>query len=212
MTQFAKQKTQIELLNSRYKQYWQKELGARDADYISNPENFIEGVYFHQTNSHEDKLAILKLGFDKGLVAEENRGMGLGAGLYMGRDKRVLINFYDSNYFSLPTIPNLIPEYFHTNSIADHKNHSMNDSCFCFQLLAFGFQARYASHNDTPPCLQNSPHTIPLKILSSLQTIPLTNCTIFTLALFKGKGRVRVLYKRGISFLHPKTPRSTSGG
>ena len=98
MTQFAKQKTQIELLNSRYKQYWQKELGARDADYISNPENFIEGVYFHQTNSHEDKLAILKLGFDKGLVAEENRGMGLGAGLYMGRDKRVLINFYSTDF------------------------------------------------------------------------------------------------------------------
>ena len=98
MTIFAKQKNQILRLNTKYDQYWRREFGSRNTDYIANPENFTVGIYFHQANSPEDKLLIIKSGFNHNLVSKENMGMGLGAGLYAGRDKRALINFYSADF------------------------------------------------------------------------------------------------------------------
>lgn len=98
MTEFERQKNQIKLLNSRYKKYWQKEFCGRNNDYISNPESFVERIYFHQANSLDDKSDIIKSGFREDLVAKENRGMGLGAGLYLGRDKLALIHFYSYDF------------------------------------------------------------------------------------------------------------------
>jgi hypothetical protein len=95
---FKKQKIQIQRLNVGHRLYWQREFGSRNADYIANPGNFIMGTYFHQANSFEDKLAIIKFGFDPSFVSRENEGNGLGAGLYVGRDKRVLMNFYSTDF------------------------------------------------------------------------------------------------------------------
>lgn len=89
---------QIKQLNARYQRYWQKEFGGRNTNYISNPKSFTEKTYFHQANSPEDKLNIVRFGFNQDLVSEENRGRGLGAGLYMGRDKAALMNFYSDNF------------------------------------------------------------------------------------------------------------------
>lgn len=84
------------MFNLSYKEYWQREFCGRSVDYISNPENFTDKIYFHQANSIEDKSVILKSGFNENLVGSENRG--LGAGLYMGRDKAALINFYSPDF------------------------------------------------------------------------------------------------------------------
>ncbi|PJA27475.1 MAG: hypothetical protein CO189_06920 [candidate division Zixibacteria bacterium CG_4_9_14_3_um_filter_46_8] len=98
MTKFERQKNQIKLLNSRHKKYWQKEFGGRNTDYISSPENFTERTYFHQANSSDDKSDIVKFGFKEDFVADENKGRGLGAGLYIGRDRAALINFYSVDF------------------------------------------------------------------------------------------------------------------
>lgn len=99
MKTFLKQKQQIRNLNKRNEAYLEREFCGRDyLKIISNPDNFVDGVYYHQANSAEEKKSIIKNGFDECRVSNSN--CGAGRGLYIGRDKNALMNFYtdDVNY------------------------------------------------------------------------------------------------------------------
>jgi len=88
---------QIKELNYRYKEYWEEEFEGRDYSIIiANPENFKENIFYHQANNTEDKDIILKNGFDVNKIEKNN--CGLGSGLYLGRDRKSLINFYDPDF------------------------------------------------------------------------------------------------------------------
>ncbi len=96
MKKFEEQKKEINRLHRKYKDYLKKEYGDKNYSYfLSNPDNFIENTYYHQANSFKEKEAIIKNGFDKSLVSNHN--CGVGRGLYLGRDKNVLINFYSDD-------------------------------------------------------------------------------------------------------------------
>jgi len=93
MNNFNSQKAEVKRLHKKYSAYLSAEFGERDYFcYLSNPDNFIDGVFYHQANSLEEKNGILKNGFDPTKVRISNCGMGRG--LYLGRDKNALINFY----------------------------------------------------------------------------------------------------------------------
>ena len=94
MKTFQEEKNEIDFLNSKHKPYWEKEFNGRDySDIISDPKNFKKNIFYHQANSEEDKLSILENGFDINRIEKSNRGAGKG--FYLGRDKKVLVNFYN---------------------------------------------------------------------------------------------------------------------
>lgn len=73
-----------------------EELGVEPNEwYLSNPDNFKENAFYHYANSLHDQRQILKRGFDVNKVGKQNQG--LGKGLYLGRDKKTLMKFYDAN-------------------------------------------------------------------------------------------------------------------
>jgi len=93
---FKKQKKEIKNLHKKYEEYLKNEYGKRNYSLnLSNPNNFVDGIYYHQTNSEEEKDNIAKNGFDETRVFNSN--CGVGRGLYLGRDKQALINFYSTN-------------------------------------------------------------------------------------------------------------------
>jgi hypothetical protein len=97
MKTFEEQKKEVIFLNEKYKQYLEKEFWERDyIKSISDPENFIEDIYYHQANSYEEKMSILKNWFDCDLVEKSN--CWIWRGLYVWRDKKALISFYDPNW------------------------------------------------------------------------------------------------------------------
>ena len=90
------QKIAIKKLHKKYEAYLKLEYAGRDYSLnLSNPDNFIDGVYYHQANSEEDRNNIIQNGFDAKRVQRSN--CGVGKGLYLGRDKNALINFYSDN-------------------------------------------------------------------------------------------------------------------
>jgi len=98
MDLFERSKIEIKSLNDskKVRRYLQEELGVEPYEwYLSNPDNFKEDTFYHYTNSIQDKIQILKDGFDVDEV--QNRNQGLGKGLYLGRDKETLMKFYDTN-------------------------------------------------------------------------------------------------------------------
>lgn len=97
MISFQNQVQQIKSLNNQYIEYWEREFEDRDySQIIANPENFEDRVYYHQANSKEEKDSILKNGFDFSRIQENNCWVGIG--LYIWRDKKALINFYDPDW------------------------------------------------------------------------------------------------------------------
>ena len=99
MKTFLKQKQQISSLNKQNEAYLEREFCGKDyLKIISNPDSFVDGVYYHQANSAEERKGILESGFNKNKVSNSN--CGAGRGLYLGRDRNALINFYadDVNY------------------------------------------------------------------------------------------------------------------
>lgn len=93
MKNFEEQKIEIKKLHKKYEDYLMSEYVGRNYFLnLSNPDNFIDDVYYHQANSNKEKEAILKNGFDANKVS--NRNCGAGRGLYLGRDKNALVNFY----------------------------------------------------------------------------------------------------------------------
>ncbi|NCU41544.1 MAG: hypothetical protein EOM19_02350 [Candidatus Moranbacteria bacterium] len=99
MQNFEEQINQIKTLNTKYKEYWEREFEDRDySEIIANPDSFENSVFYHQANSEEEKNEILENGFDFNKVQKNN--CGVGGGLYLGRDKKALINFYDPDWNS----------------------------------------------------------------------------------------------------------------
>lgn len=96
MKSFEEQKVEVKELHKKYEDYLNVEYAGRDYFLnLSNSDNFIDGVYYHQANSNKEKEVILKKGFDTNKVS--NRNCGAGRGLYLGRDKNALINFYSDD-------------------------------------------------------------------------------------------------------------------
>lgn len=93
---FELQKEEIKSLHKKYENYLSMEYCERDYScFLSNPDNFIDGIYYHQANSLEEKEGIVKNGFDENKIS--NYHCGAGRGLYLGRDKDALKNFYINN-------------------------------------------------------------------------------------------------------------------
>ncbi len=96
MKNFEEQKNEIKKLHKKYEEYLNLEYCGRAYFLnLSNPHNFVDGVYYHQANSQKDKKEIIKKGFDKNKIQKSNCGVGMG--LYLGRDKNALVNFYSEN-------------------------------------------------------------------------------------------------------------------
>lgn len=93
---FARQKLEVKKLHKKYEEYLSAEYSEKDYFcYLSNPDNFVDGVYYHQANSPEERSSILESEFDENKVSNSN--CGAGRGLYLGRDKKALTNFYVSD-------------------------------------------------------------------------------------------------------------------
>jgi len=90
---FETQKNEVKNLHKKYEEYLNLEYAGRDYSLnLSNPDNFVDRIYYHQANSQEERESILKNGFDENKVS--NSHCGAGRGLYLGRDKKALTNFY----------------------------------------------------------------------------------------------------------------------
>lgn len=97
MNNFKEEVEEIKKLNFQYESYWRKEFEGREySQIIANPDNFEEDVFYHQANSEFDMISIVENGFNIKKVSKVN--CGVGAGLYLGRDKNALINFYDPDW------------------------------------------------------------------------------------------------------------------
>ena len=93
---FETQKSEIKNLHKKYEEYLDSEYAGRDYSInLSNPDNFVDGIYYHQANSEEEKRGIIINGFDINKIKKSN--CGFGRGLYLGRDKQALINFYSED-------------------------------------------------------------------------------------------------------------------
>ncbi len=93
---FETQKKEVKNLHKKYEEYLNSEYSGRDYFLnLSNPDNFVDGIYYHQANSEKEKKGIIINGFDVNKIKKSN--CGLGKGLYLGRDKQALINFYSEN-------------------------------------------------------------------------------------------------------------------
>lgn len=100
MKDFEMQKREIIQLNSSNYiiNYLKKEFGNTSdfRNYLSNPDNFLPNIYYHQANSKKDAINIMKNGYNESFMLEYN--CGLGKGLYLGKDKNALIMFYSKNF------------------------------------------------------------------------------------------------------------------
>lgn len=96
MKTFEEQKKEILQLNRKYESYLKKEFGERAIISISNPNNFEEDIFYHQANSYEDKISILENWFNFAFIETSN--CWAWRGLYVWRDKKALISFYDPNW------------------------------------------------------------------------------------------------------------------
>lgn len=96
MKNLKEQKIATKKLHKKYESYLKSEYSGRDYScFLSNPNNFIENIYYHQADSEDDMTDIIKNGFDADRIQKSN--CGVGKGLYLGRDKHALMNFYSSN-------------------------------------------------------------------------------------------------------------------
>lgn len=92
---FEQEKQEVQKLNELHKDYLKREFGNNDYDrYLSKHKNHKKDVYYHNTNSQEDKMKILKTGFD---IEKNEQDYPFGKGLYLGRDKNALTKFYTQN-------------------------------------------------------------------------------------------------------------------
>lgn len=90
---FETQKSEVKKLHKKYEGYLDKEYSDRNYTcFLSDPDSFSDCVYYHQANSLEERKSILDNGFDESKVS--NSHCGAGRGLYLGRDKKALTNFY----------------------------------------------------------------------------------------------------------------------
>lgn len=90
---FETQKNEVKNLHKKYEGYLDREYSGRSYTcFLSNPDNFSDGIYYHQANSPEERKNIFENGFDETKVS--NSHCGAGRGLYLGRDKKALTNFY----------------------------------------------------------------------------------------------------------------------
>lgn len=100
MKDFEIQKREVIQINSSdyIINYLKKEFeGTSDHwNYLSNPDNFLPNIYYHQANSKKEARSIMKNGYNERFMLEYN--CGLGKGLYLGRDKNALIIFYSSDF------------------------------------------------------------------------------------------------------------------
>jgi len=95
---FEAQKSEIKNLHKKYGDYLDREYCGRDYTcFLSNPDNFIDGIFYHQANSKKEKKGIAINGFDVNKIKKSN--CGLRKGLYLGRDKQALINFYSEDLY-----------------------------------------------------------------------------------------------------------------
>lgn len=93
---FETQKSEVKNLHTKYEEYLDSEYAGMDYFcYLSNPDNFIDGVYYHQANSEKERDNIITDGFDINKIQKSN--CGAGRGLYLGRDKQALVNFYSKD-------------------------------------------------------------------------------------------------------------------
>lgn len=90
---FEQQKNEIKKLHKKYESYLRREYDGRDYFcFLSNPNNFGENIFYHQANSTKERNSIIRNGFNENKVKKSN--CGAGRGLYLGRDKNALMNFY----------------------------------------------------------------------------------------------------------------------
>lgn len=96
MKSFESQKREVNELHKKYESHLESEYAGRNYLLnLSNPNNFADGVYYHQAHSEEDRSDIVRNGFDVSKVRKSN--CGVGRGLYLGRDRNALINFYSDD-------------------------------------------------------------------------------------------------------------------
>lgn len=98
MDLLEQQKIEIKRLNNskKIRRVLREELEVEPNEwYLSNPDNFKENTFYHYVNSLHDQRQILKNGFNVDKVSKQNQGVGKG--LYLGRDKKTLMKFYDTN-------------------------------------------------------------------------------------------------------------------
>ena len=96
MKNLEEQKIEIKNLHKKYEEYLDSEYAGRDYSLnLSNPDNFVDGVYYHQANSEKEKKGIIANGFNINKIKKSN--CGLGKGLYLGRDRQALVNFYSED-------------------------------------------------------------------------------------------------------------------
>jgi len=90
------QKNEIRRLHKKYEEYLKAEYEGRDYSVnLSNPDNFVDNIFYHQANSEKERDAIITNGFDVNMIKVSN--CGAGRGLYIGRDKQALVNFYSED-------------------------------------------------------------------------------------------------------------------
>jgi hypothetical protein len=118
---FKTQKNEVKNLHKKYEEYLNSEYAGRDYSLnLSNPDNFIDGIYYHQAKSKDDRNNIIQNGFDLSKVKKSN--CGAGRGLYLGRDKWALINFYSDNLDSQQDFALKIKGNFNFLDLLDDRN------------------------------------------------------------------------------------------
>lgn len=134
---FELQKREIKKLHKKYEEYFDREFsGKHYFGHLSNPDNFVDGVYYHQANSFEERRSILDNGFDENKVSNSN--CGVGRGLYLGRDKKALTNFYSVDVNNPQDFTIKIKGNFHFFNLMDDRKfmqeHKENLEAAVFEL------------------------------------------------------------------------------
>ena len=99
-TEFNRMKMQAHIsevseLNERWLPTISEEIGTDNpARYLAKGTNFQVNCYYHNSDSGESKVAILKNGFDFKKAKIQN---DLGQGMYCGRDRNAILGFYTAD-------------------------------------------------------------------------------------------------------------------
>lgn len=136
---FEIQKDEVRDLHKKYEEYLSSEYAGRDySSNLSNPDNFVDGIYYHQANSGEERDAIIINGFDVNKLRQSN--CGAGRGLYCGRDKQALVNFYSENINHPRDFTLEIKGHFHFLDLLDDQDFlQKNKANLEDKVLAMGY-------------------------------------------------------------------------
>jgi len=136
---FETQKSEIKKLHKKYEGYLDREYSGRSyACFLSNPDNFFDGIYYHQANSPEERESILENGFDETKVSHSH--CGAGRGLYLGRDKKALTNFYVSNVNKQQDFTIKITGSFNFLDLVENREFlQKNKDCLKEKVLSMGY-------------------------------------------------------------------------